>query len=129
MVSPEGSEYVVSDNSSNNSMIYLESSNKSNKLGGDELSGKVVSSVKIVKTLQKLYLVFLPSYVSLEDSKADNEQNKCKKTKNRKAVYTGESRTSVWQRESQLRHGAANSMTLDEWVVKTLCQVHPSSPQ
>ncbi len=92
MASPEGSEYVVSDNSSESSddpksVIDPESSNESDRQGGDEV-------VLSVKALQRLHSVFRPPHLRVGETQKG--QNKRRKTNNRKAVYSGDSKMTRW---------------------------------
>jgi hypothetical protein len=98
-VSPEGLEYVASDNGSDYLGI-VESSDESETQG--------------VEALQCLYSVFLSPHLCLKEKGPEKQQH----TRKRRLVYTGDSRTSNWQRESTLKCATEGCMTLDAFVVK-----------
>ena len=106
--SPEGSEYVYSDDSA----IDVESDDELDKCtqGGNG----VKSSVEVI---QQLYLVFLPPHLRPEEK----GQEKRQRTENRKAVYSGDSRMTIWQKRTALKHAAEGSRTLDSFVVIKVC--------
>jgi hypothetical protein len=76
--SPEGLEYLVSDNNSDDLGKDAESS--------DEME------IQRVKALQHLYSMFLPPHLCLKEEKQEKHQN----TKNRKPVYSGDSQMMIW---------------------------------
>ena len=86
--SPEGSVYLISGDGSNRSAMDLESvdgHSESDILGGNDVKTSV-------ETLQCLYSTVLPPHLCLEE----NRHTKCQKMDKRKAVYTGDSRTTHW---------------------------------
>ena len=103
MASPEGSEYVVSDNDS------------------DDLGKDVESSAELeiqgVEALQCIYSMFLPPHLRLKEEKQEKHWN----SNNRKPVYSGDSRMSHWRRGTALKHAAEGCMMLDAFVVKMVC--------
>ncbi len=104
--SPEGSEYLGSDDS----VIDVES--------GDELDIREGSGVKSsVEAIQQLYSVFLPPQFRLEE----NGREKRQRTLNRKAVYSGDSRMTVWRKATALKRAAEGCKTLDAFVVRKVC--------
>jgi hypothetical protein len=103
IASPEGSEYLVSDNNSDNLGKDVESSDES------EIQG--------VEALQCLYSMFLPPHLCLKEKKQEKHQN----TKNRKPVYSGDSWTTIWQKGTALKCAAEGCMMLDAFVVKRVC--------
>jgi len=102
--SPEGSEYVDSDNS----VIDVESDDELDKRtqGGNGVNSSV-------EAIQQLYLVFLPPHLRLEEK----GQEKRQRTENRKAVYSGDSRMTIWRKKTALKRAAEGSGTLDSFVV------------
>lgn len=110
--SPGGSEYVISDNGSDGSGMDLKSSDESDIQGGNSVKASM-------EALQRLYSTILPPHlrVRLEE----NEHTKRRKMDNRKAVYTGDSRTTVWRKNAALKRAADGCMTLDAFLVRTVC--------
>jgi len=101
--SPEGSEYVDSEDSVTDSETGDESEiQRGNKVG------------ESVEALQHLDSTFLPPHLCPEEK----GREKRRKIANRKAVYSGDSRTSIWRRESELKRAAEGCQTLDAFVVK-----------
>jgi hypothetical protein len=103
MASPEGLEYLVSDNDSDDLGKDAESS--------DELE------IQGVEALQCLYSMFLPPHLRLKEKKQEKHQN----TKNRKPMYSGDSRMTIWQKGTSLKCAAEGYMMLDAFVVKRVC--------
>jgi hypothetical protein len=99
----EGSEYLVSDNNSDDLGKDAESS--------DELE------IQGVEALQCLYSMFLPPYLCLKEKKQEKHQN----TKNRKPMYSGDSQTTIWKKGTSLKHAAEGCMILNAFVVKRVC--------
>ncbi len=114
--SPEGSEYIILDNSSNRSAIDLESGDESDIQGGNEVKASV-------EVLQRLYTTVLPPHLRLEENAAQNGHTKRRKMDNRKAVYTGDSRTTVWRKNAALKRAAVGCMTLDAFFVRRATRV------
>jgi len=88
--SPEGSDIYVLDDKSDASTIYIDSSNDSER--NDEVEMVEAS----VEALQHLYSVFLPPHLCLE---ANTRDKRCK-IANRPPMYTGESQTTAWRRNT-----------------------------
>jgi len=105
--SPEGSEYVDSDDS-----VIVESNDELDKhmKGGNGVKSSV-------EAIQQLYSVFLPPHLRLEDK----GREKCQRTENRKAVYSGDSWMTMWRKKTALKHAAEGSRTLDSFVVIKVC--------
>jgi hypothetical protein len=101
MPKTEGSEYSVSDNGTD-----VESSDESGTHG--------------VEALQHIYSVFLPPHLCLEEK----GQEKHRKINNRKAVYSGDSRTALWRKGVAMKCAAEGCTMLDTFVVR---KVHPLS--
>ena len=101
--SPDGSEYL----GSNNSVIDPES--------GDESNTQAVKSS--VEAIQQLYSVFLPPQLRLE-VKGQGERGR---KANRKAVYSGDSRMTMWRKRKDLKRAAEGCKTLDAFVVRKVC--------
>jgi hypothetical protein len=108
MPSPEGSDYHVSHNSSDALVISVDNSGESEEESDIEMS---------VELLQHLYSVFLPPHLRLKEK----AQEEFRRTKNRKAVYTRESRTTVWQWKTVQKRAAEGCTTLDTFVKRKVC--------
>ena len=67
-----------------------------------------------VEDLQQLYLVFLPLHLCLEEK----GQEKHQRMVNRKAVYSGDSQMTIWQKKKALKGAAEGCETLDAFVVR-----------
>jgi len=81
----EGSVYLPSNNGSDDSLIDLESGNESNIQGGKDVKSSI-------EALQRLYSVSLPPHLRLKEK----GQVTHRKNKNKKAVYSGDSQTTIW---------------------------------
>ena len=106
--SPEGSEYVDSDDS----VIDVESD--------DELDKRMQggNGVKLsVEVIQQLYSVFLPPHLHLEEKRQEKHQ----RTENRKAVYSGDLQMTIWRKKTALKCAAEGSRTLDSFMVIKVC--------
>jgi hypothetical protein len=102
--SPDNSVYCLSDsNTGDASTIATDSSN------GRERNNQVAASVE---GLQRLYSVFLPPHLQLNE----DSRGKRQKTSKRSAVYTGGSRTTAWRRNVAQRKAAEGCRTLDSFV-------------
>jgi len=101
--SPEDSEYLGSDDS----VIGLESDNELGIPGGNGVKSSV-------EDLQQLYLVFLPPHLCLEEK----GQEKHQRMVNRKAVYSGDLRMTIWRKKKALKDAAEGCKTLDAFVVR-----------
>ena len=106
--SPEGSEYVYSDDSA----IDMENNDELDKRtqGGNGVKSSV-------EAIQQLYSVFLPPHLRPEEK----GQEKHQRTENRKAVYSGDSWMTIWQKRIALKHAAEGSRTLDSFMVIKVC--------
>jgi len=107
IASPEGSEYIGSDSGSGDSVIDVESGDEQAIQGGNPVESSV-------EAIQRLYSVFLPPHLRLEEKGREKRQ----KVTNRKLVYSGFSRTTMWRKETALRHAADGCKTLDAFVVR-----------
>jgi len=65
--------------------------------------------------LQRLYAVFLPPHLRLNEEEKE-EKEKSHKMKNRPLIYTGESWTIAWQRNVAQKRAAEGSGTLDRFI-------------
>ncbi len=76
-----------------------------------------------VVELQRLYSVFLPSHLR------PNEENreKRRKTKDRRAVYTRDSRMTLWRRGVAQKKAAQGCATLDGFIQRKVCK--PRDPR
>src|SRR5713101_7336167 len=102
--SPDNSVYCLSDsNTGDASTIATDSSNG---------RGRNNQAAASVEGLQRLYSVFLPPHLQLNEDSREKRQ----KTSKRSAVYTGGSRTTAWQRNVAQRKAAEGSRTLDSFV-------------
>jgi hypothetical protein len=107
--SPNGSHYCIVDSKS---AMDVDSGNEKEK----EARTSVVE-------LQRLYGVFLPCQLQLDD----DTREKCRKTKNRLPVYTKESRTMAWRRDVAQKKAAQGCATLDGFIER---KVHnPEDPR
>jgi hypothetical protein len=91
----EGPECTVSDN-------------------GTDAESSDESETHAVEALQRLYSVFLPPQLRLEEKGPE----KRRKIDNRKSVYSGDSRTTLWRKGVALTRAADGCTTLDAFVVK-----------
>ncbi|KAH9959355.1 hypothetical protein BC827DRAFT_1156355 [Russula dissimulans] len=111
--SPEGSVYSVSDNSSDISITSKE---------GSDNSGQETDVDASVEALQCLYAVFLPPHLCLEAHSREKHQ----KIKNRRSVYTGDSRQTNRRKNAAREHAAKGCTTLDAFVMRRKRQRSPS---
>ena len=122
MASPEGLEHIVLDSGSNHSVIDVESSNVESSDDSDiqgkeaDLEDDVQSSVE---ALQCLYLVFLPPHLRLEEKGQEQHQKRV----DRRSTYSGDSRTTHWQKDNALKRAAEGCMMLDAFIVKKVCHL------
>jgi hypothetical protein len=115
--SPGVSEYVPSDSDSGSSGVDPELE------GGDELCIQGRNAVGAsVEVLQRLYSGVLPPHLQVRPE--ENKRMNRRKMGNRKAVYSGDSRTTIWQRESALKNAANGCMTLDAFIVRKVCYLN-----
>jgi hypothetical protein len=70
-----------------------------------------------VEALQKVYSVFLPPNLCHKE----RTWEKRRKVSNRSAVYTRDSRTTIWRKNAALREAAKGCQTLDAFVKRTVC--------
>lgn len=101
----EGSDYRAPDNSTDASSTEAGSSNE---------SGTNDQAATPVEGLQRLYSVFLPPHLRPKE----RIQEKRQKISNRRAVYTGDSRTTNWRKDTDLKNAAKGCKTLDGYVLK-----------
>lgn len=120
MASPEGSEHIVSDSGSNCLVIDVESSDVESSDDSDtqgkeaDLEDDVQSSVE---ALQRLYSVFLPPHLCLEEKGQEQRQKRV----DRRSTYSGDSRTTCWRKDNALKRAAEGCMSLDMFIVKKVC--------
>ena len=79
----------------------------------DERSDNEASSGPI-EAVQRLYAVFLPPHLRLEES----TRHKRQKLANRSAVYRGNSQTTKWRRRTEWAKAAEGCRTLDAFFMK-----------
>ena len=101
--SPNGSHYCIVDDGTSESATDVDSSDEKEK--EKEAKTSVVA-------LQRLYGVFLPRQLQLDD----DTREKRRKTKNRPPVYTKESRTTGWRRSVAQKKAAQGCATLDGFI-------------
>ena len=106
--SPGNSDYCVSDNNSDTSIISVRSSE-------DEHEGSDIESS--VEVLQRFYSIFLPPPLRLEGK----TRGKRRKAMNKRPVYTGDLRTTRWRKKSALSLAAEECTTLDRFIVRKVC--------
>ena len=89
---------------------------------GNESEDEVEASVV---ALQSLYSVFLPPHLRQE---ARMQEKRCE-ISNRPSVYTGDSRTTHWRKETARRNAAKGCASLDTFLVRQVCNLQPVSVQ
>jgi hypothetical protein len=107
------SEYCVSDNHSDKSIVYLGSS--ANREEIDNESEEEVEAA--VGTLQSLYSVFLPPHLCNE---AKTQEKRCR-IDNRPPMYAGNSWVTCWQKNTAHRNAAKGCATLNTFVMRKVC--------
>lgn len=144
-LSPERSEYCISDSSSNDSIECLGSN-----INRDETEDESEKEVEAaIVTVQSLYSWLLPPHLrrerktpAMQETPEMPEMPETPETpsppsppKNRRrighrgAIYTGNSRTSVWRKEAAHRNAAKSCATLDPYVVRKVCKSQPIDMQ
>jgi hypothetical protein len=78
-----------------------------------------------VEALQSFYSAILPPHLSRETK----TRVKRRKIANRPLVYTGDSRTTLWRKETARRNAAKGCATLDTFVVRKVCSLQPRKVQ
>ena len=111
ITSPESSDYNVLDDDSDVAVINVDSDD-------DETSEEEVETS--VDAVQRLYSVFLPPQLRLERLE-DNAREKRRKVANRRPVYTGTSRTTLWRKNATRKDAAQGCATLDTFVMRKVC--------
>ena len=111
ITSLESSDYHVLDDDSDVAVINVDSNDDSTSEEEVETS---------VDAVQRLYSVFLPPQSRLERLE-DNTREKRRKVTNRRPVYTGNSRTTLWRKNATHKDAAKGCMTLDTFFVKKVC--------
>jgi len=114
VTSPEGSDYHVSDDDFDDTVIYVDSSDDTSHTTSDE---EVENSVEAV---QRLYSVFVPPELRPERLEEHTREKRLKAT-NRQPVYTGSSRTTLWRKNATLKEAAKGCATLDAFIVRKVC--------
>lgn len=111
--SPDSSVYCLSDDNTDASATATDTSS------GRERNNQAAVSRD---SLQRLYSVFLPPHLQLnEDSRVKRQ-----KTSKRSAVYTKDSRTTAWRRNVAGRKAAEGCTTLDAFIQrKVRCRSNP----
>jgi len=102
------SNYCVSDNNSDTSIISVQSSEDEHK------ESDIESSVEV---LQHFYSIFLPPPLCLEGK----TQGKHRKVMNKKPVYIEDSQTIHWQKKAALSLATEECMMLDRFIVRKVC--------
>lgn len=103
--SPDNSVYCISDGNTDAS----ESTTATDSSSG---SGKDNQKAASIEGLQRLYSVFLPLHLRLNEDSREKRQ----KTLKRSVVYTKDSRTTAWRRNAEQRKAADGCSTLDAFV-------------
>jgi hypothetical protein len=70
-----------------------------------------------VEGLQSLYSVFLPPHLQLKEITCKKHQ----KIQNRPAVYTRDSQTLGWRRDTAQRQAAEGCVKLDTFITQKVC--------
>ena len=105
--------YCISDSPSDDSIVCLGSSfnrEENENESEEEVEASIVA-------LQSLYSVDLPPHLRREAK----TREKRRKIGNRGAIYTGDSRTTRWRKETARRNAAKGCATLDPFVVRKVC--------
>jgi hypothetical protein len=105
---PEDSDVYVLDDKSDASTIYIDSSDDR------ECEDEVETVEASVEALQRLYSVFLPPHLRLEAKTRDKRH----KVTNRLPMYTRESRTTAWRRNTAQTNAVKGCASLDGFVVR-----------
>lgn len=110
--SPDGSVYCLSDSDTDASNVDTDSSN---------CRGRDDQAAASMEGLQRLYSVFLPPHLQLNE----NSRGKRQKMTKRSAVYTKDSRTTAWRKNVAQKKAAKGSMTLDAFVQRKVGSDEP----
>jgi hypothetical protein len=101
----ETSDYSPSDNNSDG--LTTDTDRKNGRERDDH----------VVEGLQCLYSIFLPPHLQLKESTREKQQ----KISNRLAVYTRNSQTTTWQKDTVQRKAAEGCATLDTFIIRKVC--------
>lgn len=115
-LSPNASDYIPSDDPADESPSDADSS--AGRGEDDQLRTSVVA-------LQRLYSVFLPPHLRINQDTGDNLKRR--KIKNRPPIYTGDSRTTAWRKEVAQRKAEQGCGTLDGFIKRKVSK--PTVPQ
>jgi len=116
----ERSEYCISDNHSDDSVVCLGSGANGEESENESEEG-VVTSVVI---LQSLYSLFLPPNLHREARTQENSEKR-RKISNRPSKYTGSSRMTLWRKQTARRDAAMGCAMLDTFIVRKVCIFQP----
>jgi hypothetical protein len=109
--SPDGSDYSAPE--SNQDMSTTEAECSDNSEAGDR-------EISPMEEIQRLYSVFLPPHLQAKE----RTRQKRRKIANRRLVYTGDSRTTAWRKDTAQKKAAKGCATLDAFIMR---RVSPSS--
>jgi hypothetical protein len=94
-----------------------ESESASESEGSSNNRGRKSKGTMSVVALQRLYAVFLPHHLQLNQE----TRSKRRKGKARRAIYTKESRSTKWRRKVKQERAAQGCTTLDGFVLRKVC--------
>lgn len=114
--SPDGSMYHVSDSNTDTS---TEDTDSSNGRGRDD------QGAASIEGLQRLYSVFLPPHLQLNEYSREKRQ----KMSRRPAVYTRDSWTTTWRRDVAQKKAAKGCGTLDAFVQRKVGSIRLRSKE
>ena len=81
------------------------------------MDGQAAAPVEELQDIQRLYSVFLPSHLQSKEM----TREKCQKMRNRQSVYTGDSRTTAWRKNTAQKKAAEGYRTLDAFISRKVC--------
>jgi hypothetical protein len=115
-----GSEYLGSDGDSSSDGGSSETSSDDAKSGN---AGKGETTLPRQQRLDSTFLSSSsssssPSHLRSEEENGREEEEKGRKMENRKRVYGGDSRTTIWRKNAALKRAAEGCATLDAFVVR-----------
>jgi hypothetical protein len=93
--------------------IYVDSNDSDDVTSEEEVEASV-------EAVQRLYSVFRPPQLRPEHLE-ENTREKRRRTTNRLPVYTGNSRSMVFQKRAVLQDAAKSCTTLDAFIVRKVC--------
>jgi hypothetical protein len=114
--SPDRSVYSLSDTNTDASTMDTDSSSG---------RGRDDQAAASMEGLQRLYSVFLPPHLQLNEARREKRQ----KVSKRSAVYTRDSRTTAWRRKVAQGKAAKGCTTLDGFIKRKVSSDEPDGVQ